>query len=365
MRKLLADARQHGAGRRYLIQHSAGSGKSNSIAWLAHQLIGLKKDDAAGLRLDHRRHRPAHPRPADPRHDQAVRPGRRDRRPRRALGRPAEVHRRAARRSSSRRCRSSRSSSTRSATSTAAGASRSSSTRRTRARAARTSAALSMALSTAGAEEDDETLEDKINRLMEAQEAAAERQLLRLHRHAEEQDARDLRRAVSQGDGKVKHRPFHSYTMKQAIQEGFILDVLEALHAGRELLQAGQDGRGRPGVRHQAGEEEAAPLRREPRPRDPAQGRDHGRPLPRAGARAEQDRRRGAGDGGDQRHRAGDPVLPRDPRLPRRAQEPVPGDRRLLRRARVRRREGHRGVAQRLPVAARSPTRSRRTRTAS
>ena len=33
-----------GAGRRYLIQHSAGSGKSNSIAWLAHQLIGLARD---------------------------------------------------------------------------------------------------------------------------------------------------------------------------------------------------------------------------------------------------------------------------------------------------------------------------------
>ncbi|WDT81354.1 MAG: type I restriction endonuclease [Candidatus Manganitrophus sp.] len=47
VRRLLADARTHGAGRRYLIQHSAGSGKSNSIAWLAHQLIGLKKDDAA------------------------------------------------------------------------------------------------------------------------------------------------------------------------------------------------------------------------------------------------------------------------------------------------------------------------------
>src|SRR6187401_1329821 len=31
---------------------------------------------------------------------------------------------------------------------------------------------------------------------------------------------------VPQADGKVKHRPFHSYTMKQAIQEGFILDVL-------------------------------------------------------------------------------------------------------------------------------------------
>ena len=42
VRKLLADAAEHGAGKRYLIQHSAGSGKSNSIAWLAHQLIGLK-----------------------------------------------------------------------------------------------------------------------------------------------------------------------------------------------------------------------------------------------------------------------------------------------------------------------------------
>jgi type I site-specific restriction-modification system R (restriction) subunit len=43
VRKLLADARRHGAGRRYLIQHSGGSGKSNSIAWLAHQLIGLQE----------------------------------------------------------------------------------------------------------------------------------------------------------------------------------------------------------------------------------------------------------------------------------------------------------------------------------
>jgi type I restriction enzyme R subunit len=47
VRMLLGHAGQHGAGRRYLIQHSAGSGKSNSIAWLAHQLIGLEKDDAA------------------------------------------------------------------------------------------------------------------------------------------------------------------------------------------------------------------------------------------------------------------------------------------------------------------------------
>lgn len=42
--KLLADVKQYGVGKRYLIQHSAGSGKSNSIAWLAHQLIGLERD---------------------------------------------------------------------------------------------------------------------------------------------------------------------------------------------------------------------------------------------------------------------------------------------------------------------------------
>lgn len=42
--KILADVRENGTGKRYLIQHSAGSGKSNSIAWLAHQLIGLEKD---------------------------------------------------------------------------------------------------------------------------------------------------------------------------------------------------------------------------------------------------------------------------------------------------------------------------------
>ncbi len=44
VRKLLADVAERGTGRRYLIQHSAGSGKSNSIAWLAHQLIGIKRN---------------------------------------------------------------------------------------------------------------------------------------------------------------------------------------------------------------------------------------------------------------------------------------------------------------------------------
>ena len=42
VKALLADVRKNGMGQKYLIQHSAGSGKSNSIAWLAHQLVGLE-----------------------------------------------------------------------------------------------------------------------------------------------------------------------------------------------------------------------------------------------------------------------------------------------------------------------------------
>ena len=45
VRELCADARKHGAGRRYLNQHSAGSGKTNCIAWLANSLATLHTPD--------------------------------------------------------------------------------------------------------------------------------------------------------------------------------------------------------------------------------------------------------------------------------------------------------------------------------
>ena len=44
VKKLLADVYKNGVGKKYLIQHSAGSGKSNSIAWTAHQLVALEKE---------------------------------------------------------------------------------------------------------------------------------------------------------------------------------------------------------------------------------------------------------------------------------------------------------------------------------
>jgi type I restriction enzyme R subunit len=44
VRKLTKDAKEHGPGKNYLIQHSAGSGKSNSIAWTAYRLSSLHDD---------------------------------------------------------------------------------------------------------------------------------------------------------------------------------------------------------------------------------------------------------------------------------------------------------------------------------
>lgn len=45
VKKLVADTQEHGAGKNYLVQHSAGSGKSNSIAWLAYHLASLHDND--------------------------------------------------------------------------------------------------------------------------------------------------------------------------------------------------------------------------------------------------------------------------------------------------------------------------------
>ena len=104
----------------------------------------------------------------------------------------------------------------------------------------------------------------------------------------------------------------------------------QELHDGQQLLQAGQDHRERPRVRREEGAQEAAPLRREQRHRDPPQGRDHGRPLPRAGDRAPEDQGSSPRDGRDERHPARGAVLPGVPGVPRRPQEPLSRDRRVL-----------------------------------
>ena len=226
VRKLLADAAANGAGRRYLIQHSAGSGKSNSIAWLAHQLIGLAKDDTpvfdSIIVVTDRRLL-----------DQQIRD---------TIRQFAQVG------------------------ATVGHAERSGDLRRFitegkkiiistvqkfpyildeigseqrgrhfaiiideahSSQGGRTSAAVSMALGMAGATEEEEGTEDKINRLMEAKKLLPGTSYFAFTATPKNKTLEIFGNPVPQPDGTVRHRPFHSYTMKQAIQEGFILDVLK------------------------------------------------------------------------------------------------------------------------------------------
>ena len=49
VKKIISDVKENGTGKNYLIQHSAGSGKSNSIAWTAYRLASLHDDDNNSL----------------------------------------------------------------------------------------------------------------------------------------------------------------------------------------------------------------------------------------------------------------------------------------------------------------------------
>lgn len=223
---LLAHVQTNGTGQRYLIQHSAGSGKSNSIAWLAHQLITARKSDAeifdsiivvtdrrildkqirdtikgfsqVGSTVGHAEHS------GDLR--KFITEGKKiiistvqkfpfildemgsEHRGRKFAILIDEAH---------------------------------------SSQGGRTSSALSMALSENGDDQDDETTEDKINKLMEGKKLLTNASYFAFTATPKNKTLEIFGTPDPQFDGKIKHRPFHSYTMKQAIQEGFILDVLE------------------------------------------------------------------------------------------------------------------------------------------
>jgi len=222
--RLLAGAKQDGAGKRYLIQHSAGSGKSNSIAWLAHQLIGLSSGDATVF------------------DSIIVVTDRRilDKQIRDTIRQFAQVG------------------------ATVGDATRSSNLRKFiesgkkiiistvqkfpyildeigdeqrgrrfaiiideahSSQGGRNSAAVSSALSKAGATEADETTEDKINCIMASRKLLTNASYFAFTATPKSKTLELFGEAYLAG-GQTKRRPFHSYTMKQAIQEGFILDVL-------------------------------------------------------------------------------------------------------------------------------------------
>ena len=91
----------------------------------------------------------------------------------------------------------------------------------------KTSAAISGALSEAGERGEEETYEDQINRLMESRKLLPNASYFAFTATPKNKTLEIFGTPDPQPDGSVKHRAFHTYTMKQAIEEGFILDVLK------------------------------------------------------------------------------------------------------------------------------------------
>ena len=224
VRKLLAAVEEQGAGQRYLVQHSAGSGKSNSIAWLTQQLVGLERGgipvfDSVVVVTDRRIL---------------------DKQIRDTIKQFAQVG------------------------ATLGHAERSGDLRRFledgkkiiittvqkfpfvlddigtahagrnfaiiideahSSQGGKATGAMSRALSGA-TPDDDETTEDTINRLMESRQMLPNASYFAFTATPKNKTL-EIFGERSEEAGETKHRPFHSYTMKQAIQEGFILDVLK------------------------------------------------------------------------------------------------------------------------------------------
>lgn len=222
--KLLADVKENGIGKRYLIQHSAGSGKSNSISWLAHQLIGLERDghpmiDSVLVVTDRRIL------------DKQIRDN---------IKQFMQVANTVAWAEHSGDLRKAIQDGKRIIVTTIEkfpyvvpdiGASH----KQNRfaviideahsGQSGRNSAQMNLALSGL-ASEDEMDNEDKINAMMEGRKLLTNASYFAFTATPKNKTLETFGVPYQDGDD-VKHRPFHVYTMKQAIQEGFILDVLK------------------------------------------------------------------------------------------------------------------------------------------
>lgn len=230
VRKLLTCVPGDGVGKRYLIQHSAGSGKSNSISWLAHQLIGLEIEgksifDSVIVVTDRRVL---------------------DKQLRDNIKRFAQV------------------------SSIVGAVTEGSSQLKTfleegkkiiittvqkfpyvldqignylrdrqfaiiideahSSQGGRTASKMNIVLSGTqshfGSFASTEEIEDEINRIMEARKMLTNASYFAFTATPKNKTLEIFGEAYKEGDI-IKHKPFHTYTMKQAIQEGFILDVLQ------------------------------------------------------------------------------------------------------------------------------------------
>ena len=226
VRQALADAREKGAGQKYLIQHSAGSGKSNSIAWLSRQLIGLTKGNQPIFDsiiiitdrrvLDSQIHKTirqftqvaSNTEHADtsgelrrlieegkkviittvqkfPRIVDDINSGHQDKSFAIIID---EAH---------------------------------------SSQGGKTATAMNTALGGGGEQlEDEDDYEDQVNRVIESRRMLTNASYFAFTATPKNKTLELFGLPDTQPDGAVRHLPFHSYTMKQAIDEGFIMDVL-------------------------------------------------------------------------------------------------------------------------------------------
>ena len=226
VRRLLDDAGRHGAGERYLIQHSPGSGKSFSIAWLAHQMIALKKDGNTVFDsiivvtdrtvLD------------DQIHD--------------TIRQYAQVGATVGHAESAANLKTLIEHGKKIIISTIQkfpfildeiGSAHSHRTfaiiidEAHSSQGGKTAGAMAAALGEAGGEDGYETYEDRVNREIEHRKMLDNASYFAFTATPKSKTLELFGEQDPQGDGTVRRIPFHTYSMKQAIQEGFILDVLE------------------------------------------------------------------------------------------------------------------------------------------
>ncbi len=230
VRTLLSSVPMDGVGKRYLIQHSAGSGKSNSIAWLAHQLVGLEKGNKSLfdtiIIVTDRKSLDKSLRDNIKRFAQvssvvgAVTEGSSQLRNFLEQGKKIVVttvqkfpfildqigdqHRNNKFAIIIDEAHSSQ--------------------------GGRTASKMNMVLAEPGkaygSEDAEEDIEDTINKIITSRKMLSNASYFAFTATPKNKTLEIFGEPFQEGDA-VKHRPYHSYTMKQAIQEGFILDVLQ------------------------------------------------------------------------------------------------------------------------------------------
>jgi type I restriction enzyme R subunit len=230
VRRILYACKIDKIGKRYLIQHSAGSGKSNSISWLAHQLVNLRNEnqeifDTIIVVTDRKVL---------------------DKQLRDNIKRFAQVSSIVgAVTESSYQLRAFLQSGKRIIITTVQKfpfiLDEIGDSHRNRkfaiiideahsGQGGRTASKMNIALAEPQSDyfsnEIEDDIEDKINKLIESKKMLNNASYFAFTATPKNKTLEIFGQAFPEGE-KIKHRPFHSYTMKQAIQEGFILDVLQ------------------------------------------------------------------------------------------------------------------------------------------